>query len=114
MENEHQKNILSFLKGIKNVSTSGIFSKDFFITHMIETVIFIILLMMYIDNRYTIQKKISEIEKLKTELQDLKYEAVTRSSELIGVSRPSQVKELILRQGVELIESDKPAYNLND
>lgn len=59
-------------------------------------------------------KKISEIESLKQELKDIRYEALTRSSELIGISRPSQVKEMIRKQGIELEESDKPAYNLND
>lgn len=59
-------------------------------------------------------KKISEIESLKQELKDIRYEALTRSSDLIGISRPSQVKEMIRKQGIELEESDKPAYNLND
>ncbi len=59
-------------------------------------------------------KKISEIESLKQELVDIRYEALTRSSDLIGISRPSQVKELVRKHGIEIEESDKPAYNLND
>lgn len=102
------------LTGLKGISEIEFFSKDFFITHGKRVLVMAILLLFYINNRYTCLKKIAEIEELKIQLQDIKYEALTRSSELIGVSRPSQVKELIKKQGIDLEESDKPAYNLND
>ncbi|MDO5570918.1 MAG: FtsL-like putative cell division protein [Bacteroidales bacterium] len=111
---KNEKNIISFLKGVKNVSTIGIFPKGFFTSHILECALFLFFLAIYINNRFVNQKKIAEIERQKNELQDLKYEALTRSSELIGVSRHSQVKDLILKQGIELEEADKPAYNLND
>ena len=73
-----------------------------------------LLILISTSNRYTCQKQLAEIEKLKKELKDTRFEALTRSSELIGISRPSQVKALIKRQGIEITEADKPAYNLNE
>ncbi|MEG1675714.1 MAG: FtsL-like putative cell division protein [Bacteroidales bacterium] len=104
----------TLLGGLKGISEIEIFSKDFFITHGKKVIVFAVLLLFYINNRYACLNKLDEIEKLKTQLQDIKYEALTRSSELIGISRPSQVKELIHNHGIELEESNTPPYNLND
>lgn len=102
------------LSGLKGFSEVELFSKDFFIKHWKKVIGLTILLFLYISNRYTCLSMIAEIENLKRELVDIRYEALTRSSELIGISRPSQVKELVRKNGIEIEESDKPSYNLND
>ncbi len=73
-----------------------------------------IIAILAISLRYSCEKKLALIEKLNKELLDKRFEALTRSSELIGISRPSQVKRLINKNGIEIEESDKPAYILND
>ena len=40
----------------------------------------------YIHNRYASQQQQIEIDRLKKELTDIKYDALTRSSELMAVS----------------------------
>lgn len=89
-------------------------SKDFFIANWKMVIIISLVAIIYITNRLDCNRKIAQIETLKSELLDIRYEALTRSSDLIGISRPSQVKELIRKNGIEIEESDKPAYNLND
>ena len=50
---------------------------------------------LYIDNRYTSQQELIEIDRLKKELIDIKYDALTRSSELMEKSRQSRIEEYI-------------------
>ncbi|MEG1586577.1 MAG: FtsL-like putative cell division protein [Bacteroidales bacterium] len=118
MENENKQNPqeprLSVLSGLHELAEFEFFSKDFFIKHWKRVLVITLLMFLYISNRFSCITMIAEIETLKKELIDIRYEALTRSSDLIGISRPSQVKELIRKNGIEIEESDKPAYNLND
>ena len=56
-----------------------------------------ILTIFYISNRYSCQQEMIEIDKLKKDLTDIKYDALTRSSELMEKSRQSRIEEYILR-----------------
>ena len=99
---------------LKTISEFGFLSKDFFLENIKTIGVVLLLVLISTSNRYTCQKQVAEIEKLKKELKDTRFESLTRSSELIGVSRPSQVKQLIKRHGIDITEADKPAYNLNE
>ncbi len=66
----------------------------------------------YISNRYECQQKMMDIVTLQKKLTDVKYEALTRSAELTGGSKQSQVKSLILEKGIEIGESQTPPYKL--
>ncbi|MCD8319007.1 MAG: hypothetical protein LUC45_09350 [Paraprevotella sp.] len=46
----------------------------------------------YITNRYSAEQEIIEIERLKTELTEVRYRALTRSSELTVKTRQSQIE----------------------
>ncbi|MGL4292246.1 MAG: FtsL-like putative cell division protein [Bacteroidales bacterium] len=115
-ENKQQHGASGFMlfDSFREFTELEFFSKDFFIKHWKRVLIITLLLFTYISNRFSCIKMMAEIQSLKSELIDIRYEALTRSSELIGISRPSQVKELVRKNGIEIEESDKPAYNLND
>lgn len=51
--------------------------------------------LIYISNRYSSQQELIEIDKLKKELLDIKYDALTRSSELLEKSRRSRIEEYL-------------------
>ena len=61
----------------------------------IALVLIMVLTILYIDNRYTSQQELIEIDRLKKELTDIKYDALTRSSELMEKSRQSRIEEYI-------------------
>ena len=65
----------------------------------------------YITNRYQVQKDLIELDKLKAELDDAKYRALSSSSNLTEKSRESHVIET-LSQGSDssLKMSDRPPY----
>ena len=50
------------------------------------------------------------IDRLKTELIDIKYDALTRSSELMEKSRQSRIEEYISNKESDLQTSTNPPY----
>ena len=62
------------------------------------------------DNRYASQQQQIEIDRLKKELIDIKYDALTRSSELMEKSRQSRIEEYISNKESDLQTSTNPPY----
>lgn len=60
------------------------------------------LFFVYVGNRYVCQQKIVEIDRLQKQLVDVKLDALTRTSDLMLISRQSQVKKMIKTHGVEI------------
>lgn len=69
-----------------------------------------ILVILYIDNRYSSQQEMIEIDRLKKELIDTKYDALTISSELTEKSRQSRIEEYISAEGTPLETASTPPY----
>ena len=60
------------------------------------------LIIAYVSNRYAFQREQVQIQRLRSELNDVKYEALARSSELMEKSRESNIQRFIVEQGSEL------------
>lgn len=89
-----------------------ILTEDIFLKNTRFLFVIFILIVLYISNRYSCISKMSEIESLRQELKDAKYESLTISSELISISRKNQVEYLLKKNGVELISSTEPTYRI--
>lgn len=70
----------------------------------------IVMAIVYINNRYECQKELLEIDRLRVELKDVKYNALTRNSELMDKSRQSRIEEHISRKGSSLEIPKNPPY----
>lgn len=90
----------------------GILKEDFIVRHTKMIVLIVILLFFYISNRYACTIKIREIDRLQTQLKDVKFEALSISAKLTENTRPSQVEELVKRQGLDLEKAKTPPYKL--
>lgn len=90
----------------------GILTEDFILNHtrMIGLVVFLVFF--FIGNRYTCLQKLREIDQLQQQLRDVRFEALSISSELTGNSRQSQIEMLIDEQGIELEGAKTPPYEL--
>lgn len=66
------------------------------------------LIIVYVSNRYAFQSEQVEIQRLRTKLEDVKYEALARSSELMEKSRESNIQKYIEEQGSQLGISTRP------
>ena len=80
---------------IRSILGGDILANDFFKRQTSLLILIMILTILYIDNRYSSQQESIEIDRLKKELTDRKYDALTRSSELMEKSRQSRIEEYI-------------------
>jgi hypothetical protein len=64
-----------------------------------------VLIFISIDNRYACEAQIAQEVKLKKELQDIKFESLTISSQLTTLGRRSYVLDYIAEKGMNLKES---------
>jgi len=70
------------------------------------------LILLFISNRYYCSKKLSEMDRLKRELVDLKYEEVFLTTRLTAVSRQSQIEELLRKKEIELTKGNTTIYQI--
>lgn len=95
---------------LKNIIGGDILATDFFRRQTKLLVLIMVLILFYIHNRYAYQQQMIEIDKLKKELIDIKYDALTRSSELMEKSRQSRIEEYIATKESDLQTSTNPPY----
>jgi cell division protein FtsL len=95
------------------IMSGGMLKEDFVVKHTKMIVLILLLLFFYISNRYTCIIKLREIDSLQEQLKDTKFEALSISTRLTGNTRPSQVEELVKRQGLGLEKAKTPPYKLH-
>ncbi len=66
----------------------------------------------YIGNRFHAERMVRQIDELKIEVGNLRSEQITITSELMNISRPSQVAALVESKGLGLKESMVPPKKL--
>jgi cell division protein FtsL len=99
-------------KKIMYILGGTVLTEDFFWKNarFIITVCFIIVF--YISNRYSCIEKMAKIETLQRELKDAKYESLTISADLMGLSRESRVEGMVQKSGVDLKQTTTPVYKI--
>ena len=76
---------------------------------LIITIVFFTIV--YISNRYSVQKYLIDLDKLRNELDDAKYRALSSSSQLTEKTRESHILEILkTRKDSVLKMSDRPPY----
>lgn len=66
----------------------------------------------YIGNRFHAERMVRQINDLKIEVGNLRSEQITITSELMNISRPSEVAALVESKGLGLKESLEPPKKL--
>jgi hypothetical protein len=93
---------------IRDVLNGSIFTKKFLRKQYALIALLVILSVFYIDNRYTSEKQIKRIAELKKEVQDVKYESLTISAELMGITRQSNILKLLESKNMKLRPGETP------
>lgn len=101
-------------KNVMHVLSGTILTEDFFMKNTRFMFVVFIIMVLYISNRYSCIAKMDEIESLRRELKDVKYESLTISSELTGMSRQTQVQALIKQRGLSLISPTDQTFKISD
>ena len=99
----------------KKLTLKNIFLGDFLINDFLRRQAILLLLItiytvIYISNRYSVQQEMIEIDRLRKELTDIKYDALTRSSELTERTRQSRIEEYVSTEHSNLQTSTAPPY----
>lgn len=95
---------------IKSILGGDVLANDFFRRQSKLIILIVLLAILYIHNRYASQQQQIEIDRLRKELTDIKYDALTRSSELMERSRQSKIEEYISDKESDLQTSTHPPY----
>lgn len=95
---------------LKSILGGDILATDFLRRQTKLLVLIMVFVIFYIHNRYASQQQQIEIDRLKKELIDIKYDALTRSSELMEKSRQSRIEEYISNKESDLQTSTNPPY----
>ena len=99
----------------KKLTLKNIFLGDFLINDFLRRQAILLLLItiytvIYISNRYSVQQEMIELDRLRKELTDIKYDALTRSSELTERTRQSRIEEYVSTEHSNLQTSTAPPY----
>ncbi|MGQ1910926.1 FtsL-like putative cell division protein [Marinifilum sp. RC60d5] len=91
----------------------GSFLTKTVVVHQLPFVLFVVVLgILYISNRYTSEKVYRDMIKLEKELKDLRFESITTASDLMYMSKQSEVVKRVKRDGLDLIESTEPPIKI--
>jgi cell division protein FtsL len=99
---------------LKNVINGNILTGSLFRKQYLLIITIVIMMIFYIDNRYTCETQLARSIELRNEIQDLKYESMTISAELMELSRRTNVIKMVKERGLELIETTTPPITIND
>lgn len=99
---------------LKKILGGDIFSAHFLRNNIGLIVLIMVFVIIYISNRYSVQKDLIEIDKLETELSDAKYRALSSSSQLTERSRESHVLEILKTNKDSILKiSSRPPFIIN-
>ena len=99
---------------LKKIIGGDIFSAQLFRNNIWLILIVVFFTIIYISNRYSVQKDLIEIDKLENKLSDTKYRALSSSSQLTEKSRESHVLELLKTKKDNVLKmSSRPPFIIN-
>ncbi len=101
---------LQELKGVKfkDIVNGRLLTKKVFTGQTYFLFLAAILGFLYISNHYKVERLQNKLYVLSREVKELRYEAITTSSELMSMSKQSEVLEKMRARGVDLNELTEP------
>jgi len=105
---DNNKDINSKGAFLRFILDGSILTKDTFIRQLPFIFLMLFLAMVYIANRFHAEKIVRDTAQLQNELKELKSESITTASELMNISKPSEVIKIIEQNGLKLQEATEP------
>ena len=99
---------------LRDILNGNILTKKFIQKQYLLIIMIAVLAFLYVDNRFYCETQLATEIKLKQKIQDLKYESLTNSAELMKISRQSTVMEMVNLRGVNLIQTATPPIVIKD
>lgn len=105
---EKQERKESRFGAVKDLLDGSLIANDFIMRQLPYIVFLVVLAFVYIANRYHAEKVVRANVELSKEINDLRAEAITTSSELMFISKQSEVSKLVEERDLGLEESVVP------
>ncbi|NOU60082.1 FtsL-like putative cell division protein [Marinifilum caeruleilacunae] len=107
---KEQKEISS--ASVKDFIDGSILTKSAVVQQLPFVLFLVVLGIFYISNRYKSEKVYRDMVSLEKELKDLRFESITTASDLMYMSKQSEVLKRVQREGLELKESTEPPVKI--
>jgi hypothetical protein len=101
-------------RGFRQWMNGDILTTEFVRSQIFLFLLFCVIAIFYIDNRFACEQQIVKINRLKEQLTNAKYEALTTSSILMQISRQSQISTEVNSKGIDLQPSSEPAIKVDE
>ena len=99
-------------KSFVHVFGGNVLTENFFARNLMFIFILVLVMILFISHRYTVIQRIAEMERLKVELKDAKYESLDISSDLTEASRQSQIEKRVEQSDLGLKITGEPVYRI--
>lgn len=97
---------------IKDFIGGGFLTSDRVIKQIPYILFLTIIAIIYIGNRYQAEKIVRESIVLNNEVKELRSESITTTSELMYISKQSEVAKLVEKKGLDLKEAVVPPQKI--
>ncbi len=93
---------------LRDFFSGRIFTREVVVKQLPYFLFLIVLAFIYISNHFKVEKLLKEAAVLNKEIQELRIEAITTSSDLMYISKQSVILQKVNDAGVELEELTEP------
>lgn len=88
-------------KGIQSVIGGDLLSNNIVLTNLPFFVFVAILAMLYIANTYYTEKTFKQIEKIKNELKELRYQSISAKAKMLDVGKQTEIARKVTGLGIK-------------
>lgn len=87
---------------LRDILNGEIFTRPFFSKQLSYVLFVTFLAFCYIANHYKVEELVTRLAEVKKELKELRSESITTSSQLMNISKQSEVLRRIREEGIDL------------
>ena len=97
-------------KGLHDIIGGDLLSKHAVLNNLPFLIFLAILALFYISNTYYTEKTFKQIEKIKNDLKELRYQSITTKSKMLDISKQTEIAKKIGQLGIK--ETTTPPYKI--
>ena len=97
-------------KGLQNIIGGDLLSKHAVLNNLPFLIFLAILALFYISNTYYTEKTFKQIETIKTELKELRYQSITIKAKMLDLCKQTEIAKKVGKLGIK--ETITPPYKI--
>jgi hypothetical protein len=97
-------------RGLQNIIGGDLLSKHAVLNNLPFLIFLAILALFYISNTYYTEKTFKQIEKIKNELKELRYQSITTKAKMLDVCKETEIAKKVGLLGIK--ETTTPPYKI--